>query len=112
MRTLSVVLFGGTGFIGSHLAARLAERNVSIAAATRHEAHAMHLMPLGVDIVEADIRDDADNHLVLLRATPGKPFVYHVASAWDKGSGFRTRAAWDAFTAGETLAFSVPGDRP
>ena len=60
----------------------------------------------------ADIRDDADNHLVLLRVTPGKPFVYHVASAWDKGSGFRTRAAWDAYAAGETLAFSVPGDRP
>jgi NADH dehydrogenase len=59
MRALSVVLFGGTGFIGSHLAARLAERDVGIVAPTRHEAHAMHLMPLGVDIVEADIHDDA-----------------------------------------------------
>jgi NADH dehydrogenase len=59
MRALSVVLFGGTGFIGSHLAARLAERDVGIVAPTRHEAHAMHLMPLGVDIVEADIYDDA-----------------------------------------------------
>src|SRR5437764_11925516 len=60
MRELSVVLFGGTGFIGSHLAARLAERGMTIVVPTRHEAHAMHLMPLpGVDIVEADIRDDA-----------------------------------------------------
>jgi NADH dehydrogenase len=59
MRDLSVVLFGGTGFIGSHLAARLAEHDMTIVVPTRHEAHAMHLMPLGVDIVEADVHDDA-----------------------------------------------------
>jgi uncharacterized protein YbjT (DUF2867 family) len=60
MPQLSVVLFGGTGFIGSHLAARLSDRGVSMLLPTRHEAHAMHLMPLpGVDIVEANIHDDA-----------------------------------------------------
>ena len=75
MRTLSVMLFGGTGFIGSHLAARLAECDVSIVAVTRHEAHAMHLMPLGVDIVEADIRDDA----VLRRLVAGKDAVINLA---------------------------------
>jgi len=66
MRELSIVLFGGTGFIGSHLAARLAERGMTIVVPTRHEAHAMHLMPLpGVDIVEADIHSDAAvRHLV------------------------------------------------
>ncbi|ALK95282.1 NAD-dependent dehydratase [Massilia sp. WF1] len=74
MRQLSVVLFGGTGFIGSHLAARLAERGVTIVAPTRHEAHAMHLMPLGVDIVEADINDDA----VLRRLVAGKDAVINL----------------------------------
>jgi NADH dehydrogenase len=74
MRPLSIVLFGGTGFIGSHLAARLAERDVTIVAATRHEAHAMHLMPLGVDIVEADIHDDA----VLRRLVAGKDAVINL----------------------------------
>src|SRR3546814_21058777 len=40
----------------------------------------------------AEIRADADNHLVLLRVEPGKPFVYFSGSAWDKGQGgFRTR---------------------
>lgn len=68
MPQLSVVLFGGTGFIGSHLAARLSERDATIVVPTRHEAHAMHLMPLGVDIVEADIHDDA----VLRRLVAGK----------------------------------------
>jgi len=58
----------------------------------------------------AEVRDDADNHLVLLRVTPGKPFVYYSGSAWDKGEGgFRTRQAWDAYAGGETLDFRVPG---
>ena len=59
MHEQSVVLFGGTGFIGSHLAARLSEHAVSIVVPTRHERHAMHLMPLGVDIVQTDLHDDA-----------------------------------------------------
>jgi NADH dehydrogenase len=74
MRDLSVVLCGGTGFIGSHLAARLAERNVKVVVPTRHEAHAMHLMPLGVDIVQADIHDDA----VLRRLVAGKDAVINL----------------------------------
>jgi NADH dehydrogenase len=74
MRVLSIVLFGGTGFIGSHLAARLAEHDVAIVVPTRHEAHAMHLMPLGVDIVEADIHDDA----TLRRLVAGKDAVINL----------------------------------
>ncbi|MFS2022087.1 complex I NDUFA9 subunit family protein [Massilia sp. CT11-137] len=58
MHAQSVVLFGGTGFIGSHLAARLSEHAIDIVVPTRHESHAMHLMPLGVDIVPADPYDD------------------------------------------------------
>jgi len=75
MRDLSVVLFGGTGFIGSHLAARLAEHDMTIVVPTRHEAHAMHLMPLpGVDIVQADIHDDA----VLRRLVTGRDAVINL----------------------------------
>jgi NADH dehydrogenase len=60
MRPLSVVMFGGTGFIGSHLAARLAERDVPVVVPTRHAQHGDHLKLLpGVDVVEADVRDDA-----------------------------------------------------
>jgi NADH dehydrogenase len=59
MHAQSVVLFGGTGFIGSHLAARLSEHALDVVVPTRHETHAMHLMPLGVDIVQADLYDDA-----------------------------------------------------
>lgn len=63
MNVSSVVLFGGSGFIGSHLAARLSGHQLTIVLPTRHASHAMHLMPLpGVDIVEADLRDDAALH--------------------------------------------------
>lgn len=58
----------------------------------------------------ADIRADADNQLVLLRVTPGKPFVYYSASAWDKGDGdFHTRQQWDTYVLGETLTFRADG---
>ncbi|MCX8477800.1 MAG: DUF4861 family protein [Sphingomonas sp.] len=57
----------------------------------------------------AEIRQDADNHLVLLRVTPGKPFVYYSGAAWDLGQGgFRTRAAWDRYAADTPLDFNVP----
>lgn len=53
-----------------------------------------------------DVRQDADNHLVLLRVTPGKPFVYYSGSAWSLGQGgFTTRAAWDRYAASIDVDF-------
>jgi hypothetical protein len=58
----------------------------------------------------AEVRQDADNHLVLLKVTPGKPFVYYSGSAWNRGQGgFRTRSAWDNYAGSEKLDFTVPG---
>lgn len=55
-----------------------------------------------------DVRQDADNHLVLLRITPGRSFVYYSGSAWSRGQGgFTTRAAWDAYAAAEKVDFAV-----
>lgn len=60
MRDLSVVVFGGSGFIGSHLLALLAEDSIPALVPTRHAARVRHLTTLpGVDVVEADIHDDA-----------------------------------------------------
>ncbi len=56
-----------------------------------------------------DVVRDADNHLALLRVTPGKPFVYHSGSAWNLGNGgFRTRADWDRYVAAAPVSFAVP----
>jgi hypothetical protein len=59
----------------------------------------------------AEVRDDADNHLVLLKVTPGAPFVYYSGSSWSKGmSRFQTRTAWESYARDEQLDFTVPGD--
>jgi hypothetical protein len=59
-----------------------------------------------------DVVKDADNHLALLRVTPGKPFVYYSGSAWSLGNGgYRTRADWDRYVAAERVEFGAPGRR-
>jgi hypothetical protein len=61
-------------------------------------------------IVEA--RDDADNHLVMLRVTPGRPFVYYSGSAWSLGAdGFASAEAWRDYAAAQSLDFAAPPPR-
>ncbi|MDG2512998.1 DUF4861 family protein [Sphingobium yanoikuyae] len=75
-------------------------------------AHGRMALALRVDPAQiADIRADADNQLILLTVKPGQPFVYYSGSAWNKGEGgFSTRAAWDAYVAGQSLDFTPPKD--
>jgi len=54
----------------------------------------------------ADIKEDADNYLVLLNVTPGKPFVYYMGAAWDKSGLFADRAAWEDYVARQTPDFN------
>jgi rhamnogalacturonyl hydrolase YesR len=49
--------------------------------------------------------EDADNYLILIRVTPGRPFTYYMGSAWDRGLDFDRRQAWEAFVAGHTPRF-------
>jgi hypothetical protein len=59
----------------------------------------------------ADIKADADNELVLLTVTPGKPFVYYAGAAWDKGLDFHSRAEWDAYVAAQRPNFDPKAAR-
>lgn len=45
----------------------------------------------------AGFAEDADNYLVLVRVTPGRPFLYYAGAAWSEGPDFRSRAAWQAY---------------
>ena len=41
--------------------------------------------------------EDADNYLILVRVTPGKPFVYHAGAAWSGGPDFKREPDWHAY---------------
>lgn len=57
---MSTVLIGGTGFIGSAIAARLAERGERMVVPTRRRERGKPLFLLpGCDVIEADVHDDA-----------------------------------------------------
>ena len=45
-----------------------------------------------VDVIETD-----SDWLVLVKVNPGKPFVYYMGAAWDKGLDFHTRADWETY---------------
>jgi NADH dehydrogenase len=87
-----VLLIGGTGFIGKHLAARLSDDGIKVLVAARHHeaARALTMLP-GVDVDVADIHDDA----VLRRLAAGHDAVInlvgvlHGGHGQPYGSGFR-----------------------
>jgi NADH dehydrogenase len=59
MEINNVVLVGGSGFVGSHIAHLLADRGCCVTVPTRHRERAKHLLPLpSVDVVEANVNDD------------------------------------------------------
>ncbi|UUX98981.1 DUF4861 domain-containing protein [Sphingomonas sp. J315] len=45
----------------------------------------------------AGFAEDADNYLILVRVTPGKPFVYHAGAAWSGGPDFKREPDWQAY---------------
>jgi NADH dehydrogenase len=56
MKVDSVLVLGGSGFIGRHLVARLARREIRVTVPSRRRERAKHLILLPtVDVVEADV---------------------------------------------------------
>ena len=51
---------------------------------------------------------DADNFLILVKVTPGKPFVYYSGGCWDKGLDFHSRAEWESYVADQKPSFTAP----
>ena len=51
--------------------------------------------------------EDADNYLALLRVTPGRPFVYYMGSAWDRGGGVASMGDWRRIVDAARPAFAA-----
>src|SRR5258708_34433178 len=54
-----ILIAGGTGRLGSVLAARLSGRGLAVRVLTRAPARASHRAALGLDVVTGDVRDRA-----------------------------------------------------
>jgi len=92
MQPLRVVLIGGTGFIGKHLAARLSDDGVGVRVPARHVEAARDLTMLpGVDIDVANIHDDAALRQMLAGADAAINLVgvLHGGHGHPYGEGFR-----------------------
>ena len=50
--------------------------------------------------------EDANNYLILVRATPGVPFTYYSGAGWDRGLDFVDAAAWDRYVAATRFDFA------
>ena len=60
MQTKNILLIGGSGFLGGHVAQRLAAQGHRVTVPTRHRERARHLIVLStVDVVETDVHDEA-----------------------------------------------------
>jgi len=79
-----VLLLGGSGFLGRHVAARLAARNIPVSVPTRRRERAKHLLVLPtVEVVEADVGDDA----TLTALCAGKDGVVNLVGILKGGNG-------------------------
>jgi NADH dehydrogenase len=105
----SVLLVGGSGFVGSHVARRLAARGLRVTVVTRRRERAKHLFTLPtVEVVEADVHDDAAlarlcaghdavvSMVGVLKGGNGKPYGSGFARAHVELPGRVARAAWAA----------------
>jgi hypothetical protein len=55
----------------------------------------------------AEVKQDSDNYLLLIRAQPGKPFVYYTGAAWSRGPDFTSQAAWEGHVRAQRLPFDA-----
>ncbi len=90
MPTATICLLGGTGFVGRHLAARLAQRDYNVKILTRARARHYDLVVLPtVTLVEADVHDTA----TLAREFAGCAAVVNLVGILNerghRGRGFR-----------------------
>lgn len=80
----NVLLIGGSGFLGSHVARRLTARGLRVKVPTRNRERAKHLILLPtVDVVEADVHDEA----TLIRLCEGQDAVVNLVGVLKGGTG-------------------------
>jgi uncharacterized protein YbjT (DUF2867 family) len=84
MNFKNILLIGGSGFIGTHIAERLVARGLSIRLPSRHRERAKHLLMLPtIEILQADVNDPAQ----LERMCAGMDAVINLAGVLHSPGG-------------------------
>jgi len=84
MEINNILLIGGSGFLGSHVAHLLSGRGYSLTVPTRRRERAKHLLPLPTtDVVEANVHDTAE----LERVLAGQDAVINLAGVLHSRNG-------------------------
>ncbi len=86
---MHILVTGGTGFLGHHLAQALLDRGHTVRISGRDFTHAQSLIEQGAEPMQADLRDAAAVH----EACHAIDVVYHVgalSAAWGKPADFYT----------------------
>ena len=92
MNSQSVLLIGGSGFIGSHIAEKLTARGLSLRIPTRRRERAKHLLPLPTtEVVQANVHDAAELAVLCdgMDAVINLVGVLHSAGGDPYGADFR-----------------------
>lgn len=73
-------------------------------------AHGRMAIAIRVDPAQiVEIRQDATDHLLIVKVNPDQPLVYYSGSAWNKGQDdFTSRAAWDDYARTQSFDFTAP----
>lgn len=87
---MKVLVTGGTGFTGSHLARKLLEQGKEVRILARSEKKAKELKELGAEIIRGDITDPGS----VLEAVKGTDTVFNIAAAY-REANLPDRAYWD-----------------
>lgn len=77
---VKVLVTGGTGFIGSHLAKRLYHQGYEVTVFAQHATTPWYNLPEGIKVYVVDL---ADKNLLRAGCTTGFDYVYHLAVARD-----------------------------
>ncbi len=104
-----VVGIGISKFSTSHLPGKLtsdrAGGRISVWSEGPPEKGAMGVAIIVDPASLIEVKQDADNYLLLVRVTPGKPFVYYMGATWSKGLDFQTREQWDSYVKAQRPGF-------
>jgi len=53
------------------------------------------------------VNDSPDENLVIVKVTPGKPWVYYTGACWSKGLDFHTDKEWETYVRGFKAEFDA-----